>query len=269
MNNKFFVIVLTFAVFSYITSIVHTQYMEQVKSYFTKTKSPIYSYSEFISSGTSLPLLPIIVLINIFILTFVAALIYLLFLTVIVSRNCNAIVPPQSSKVMHGTTSKIMPENLSKIIPNNLSKIAPGDLSKFIPKGLLNFPTKMSGGKVKVVPLSEDNTTNELENKSIDKQLDDKQQSNKPSVDSFDIFSDYLKSMCKTDFIVNIFKWFIYVIFFQILYFTIFILLIKTNIINKKNLSSQSYVSSLIHYYISGFYISTSIIFFVIMSNVK
>ncbi len=238
MNNKNFILVITFIVFTYITSIVHSQYITQVSKYFTNNRPPKYSYENFIkASYTSLPLLPINILINVLIISLVSAVIYIMFISLFTKQNNDKNSPtiistPDSTKVLNTPSTSFSPKSLLNLSEKSADKF----------KSALSI---FKGGSI-------DNA----------KELNIPTHKNKVN-----IFRDYLKSLSSFELSYNIFKWFIYVLIFNIIYFIVFLILIKTNIIDKNKFKDELYIKSIIHYYITGFYISSSIIYLIIVSN--
>ena len=228
ITNKYtsvFIFVLTFTVFSYITSIVHAQYLEKITAYFANNRNPNYSFINFIkSNNTSLPLLPFNILINILILSFVSAVVYIMFLTLFTKNN--AINKPNLNNKPTPSLSSTAPLSTAPSTQKDLTASKLFDIgSKYFKKGGAN---------------------NQL-------------QSN--------LYQNYLKSLSDFKVPYNIFKWFVYVIIFNLLYFLAFVILINTNAISKKKLKEELYVKSLVHYYITGFYISSSMIFIFVAIN--
>ncbi len=358
MKSKFLIIVLTFVIFSYVTSIVHSQYINQVTDYFSKSRNSKYSYINFIHPQyTSLILLPIYVLINILIITLVFAIIYILFkslftrqnsnqeagssnnISINKSINSNKNISPISNKNIStisndNDSTKLSSNPVLKTLLNNidLQGIKPEELIyllksaedsdfdvdkiKEIAKDKYNISpeiiddlleqlqntTGMSpknlydkiknlekfniGSTMKLAknllkqPLTDDqsnvskimskfiggdgnikNIRNISKKNTIDKinnsKLIESKYNFKGNVIQ-DSIEDYFKS------ITYILIWCVFVILFQLIYFCIFLLLIKLNVIQKSKFNEELYVKTIIHHYITGFYISTSIIFLVV-----
>lgn len=284
MYNKKFIILLTFTIFTYITSVVHSQYIGQVSKFFINNKHPQYSYIDFIkSSYTSLPLLPFNILINILILSFISSVIYIMFISLFTK-------PEPNETSIQGNMGTINSQHISSSpvpIVNNKNSIENIDFTKFNLDNnkdkLTNFANKnpklfkmgmnmfKGGASAKIKPIN-DNTVNDniINDNIVNDKLkikDTKGISSNNKDSKINGYRDYLKSLSDFSLTYSIFKWFLYVIIFNVIYFILFSLLIKTNIIKKNKMNEELYVKSIIHYYISGFYLSSVIIYFVTIAN--
>jgi hypothetical protein len=281
MNNKIVILIITFIVFTYITSIVHSQYIDQVSNYFSTNRPPKYSYENFIkTSYTSLPLLPINILIDILLMSLISAVIYIMFVSLFTKQNITKPITESPSPNIKSPNIKNIETNVSTPITESQSDNTNLLLPKTHNKSFLNsiksattspklksFKNMFKGGaepniKTTDIPIT---TANNI---ILTDKITPVTTNNITSNDSKpNIFKDYLKSLSNFNISFNIFKWFIYILIFNMLYFIVFLLFIKINIIDKKKLSDELYVKSIVHYYITGFYISSAIIYLIVVSN--
>ncbi len=279
MKSKIIITAIILTIFSYVTSITHAQYINKVTNFFTKSKknsrtSPKYSYINFIHPDyTSLILLPIYVLINILIITLLLATIYVLFKSLF-SKNCNNekgnyiggdINEKQSDEIIKNEKELLNPSIINPIeksIPllNSLKSLSSNNGL------LLEKENDQTGGEKNSTSISE-NSNNSSNAKNLDNPGESlitteksknsnniKTKLNEGVDNTINFFEEYIKSIKYVLWI------FLLIICFQLIYFIIFLLLIRTNIINRRKLNQELYVKSIIHYYITGFYISTSLI---------
>jgi ATP-dependent Zn protease len=239
--------------------------MNQITTFFSTTRNPKYSYIHFILSDyTSLPLLPFFVLINIFLLSFVASIIYILFLALFAKKDPKCDMPAQSpvgnKNIDESTVRSAVklfefaakdPRNNSIQNQQKIDKIMTGGTQN---SHLQNIKNVRAQGQL----LNNNEVSNSTNSTKQDINYGDK-------LNSF--IPEYFKSLINNSLTSHIFSWFIYIIIFQLLYFIIFLILLKSNVINQSKLNEELYIKSIVHYYISGFYISSSIIYFYIMSN--